>query len=183
MLYKVGVMRFFNISSHKLKSVLLYKMLIFKLLLLLLLSVDYSFAYSSNSNNKCESFKIGSEEVCLEIPKNREEKRLGLMFREKLLDNHGMLFSWDKSRKYCMWMKNTLIPLGVAFIDKNFKIKQIKQMRPKSLKSHCADTPVMYVVEMNKGWFKKNNIKLGDKLGYKLGGKLGGKLEYKFGYK
>ena len=162
MLYKVGVMRFFNISSHKLKSVLLYKMLIFKLLLLL--SVDYSFAYSSNSNNKCESFKIGSEEVCLEIPKNRGKKRLGLMFREKLLDKHGMLFSWEKSRKYCMWMKNTLIPLDVAFIDKNFKIKQIKQMRPKSLKSHCASTPVMYVVEMNQGWFKRNNVKVGDEL-------------------
>ncbi len=86
------------------------------------------------------------------------------MFREKLLDKHGMLFSWEKSRKYCMWMKNTLIPLDVAFIDKNFKIKQIKQMRPKSLKSHCADTPVMYVVEMNQGWFKRNNVKVGDEL-------------------
>ena len=70
-----------------------------------------------------------------------------------------MLFSWEKSRKYCMWMKNTLIPLDVAFIDKSFKIKQISQMLPKSLKSYCANVPVKYVVEMNKGWFK-NNVKV-----------------------
>lgn len=163
MLYKVGVMRCFNILSDKLKSVLLYKKLI-----LLLLSIDYSFAYSSNSSNKCESFKLGSKEVCLEVPKNKKEKRQGLMFREKLLDNHGMLFTWEKSRKYCMWMKNTFIPLDVAFIDKNLNIKQIKQMLPKSLKSHCADTSVKYVVEMNKGWFKKNKVKVGDKFNLKV---------------
>ncbi len=166
MLYTVGVMRCFNMLSHKLKSALLLKALIC-ILLSILLIFNYYVAFGSNSNNKCKIFKIGSEEVCLEIPQNREEKRLGLMFREKLLDNHGMLFSWDKSRKYCMWMKNTLIPLDVAFIDKNFKIKQIKQMIPKLLKSHCASTPVMYVVEMNQGWFKKNNVKVGDELKFK----------------
>ena len=130
----------------------------------LIFIITCQFSFGLSLNKSCKKFMLGNKAVCLEIPKNTQEKKTGLMHREKLLDNNGMLFSWEKSSKYCMWMKNTLIPLDVAFIDKSFKIKKISQMFPKSLKSYCANVPVKYIVEMNKGWFKKNNVKVGDKL-------------------
>ncbi|HEV7856227.1 MAG TPA: DUF192 domain-containing protein, partial [Herminiimonas sp.] len=64
----------------------------------------------------------------------------------------------------CMWMKNTLIPLSVAFIDGDGKIVNIEDMQPQTLNSHCSKKPVPYALEMNIGWFKQKNIKAGSKI-------------------
>jgi hypothetical protein len=88
----------------------------------------------------------------------------GLMYRESLAPNAGMLFVFDDASHQCMWMKNTLIPLSVAFIDGSGAIVNIADMRPHDESSHCARQPVRFALEMEQGWFAKRGIKPGAKL-------------------
>ncbi len=88
----------------------------------------------------------------------------GLMHRKSLAPNAGMLFVFDDSGIHCMWMKNTLIPLSVAFIDEAGAIVNIADMQPHDERSHCAVRPARYALEMERGWFAKRGIKPGAKL-------------------
>ena len=94
-------------------------------------------------------------------PATRER---GLMFREKLGVNQGMLFIFDAPGTQCMWMRNTLIPLSVAFIANDGTIANIEDMEPKTENSHCAVKPVIYALEMERGWFAKRGLKAGTKI-------------------
>jgi uncharacterized protein len=89
----------------------------------------------------------------------------GLMHRRTLGQNAGMLFIFDEHAVHCMWMKNTLIPLSVAFIDDRGTIINIEDMEPHSETSHCAAQPVKYALEMSRGWFASRGIKPGARLG------------------
>jgi uncharacterized membrane protein (UPF0127 family) len=89
----------------------------------------------------------------------------GLMHRKSMAANAGMLFIFDDHAVHCMWMKNTLIPLSVAFIDERGAIVNIADMEPHSEASHCASQPVRYALEMNRGWFAARGIKPGARLG------------------
>jgi hypothetical protein len=88
----------------------------------------------------------------------------GLMFREKLGQNAGMLFRFDEAETQCMWMKNTLIPLSVAFMDDAGTIVTILEMKPHDETSRCSNRPARYALEMNGGWFGERGIKPGMKL-------------------
>jgi uncharacterized membrane protein (UPF0127 family) len=88
----------------------------------------------------------------------------GLMHRKSLGQNAGMLFDFKRAEIHCMWMKNTLIPLSVAFVDESGAIINIADMQPHSEDSHCAARPARYALEMNRGWFAKRGIKPGMKL-------------------
>lgn len=79
--------------------------------------------------------------------------------------NEGMVFVFDRDAPVCMWMKDTFIPLSVAFIDADSRIVNIEEMEPQKLDAHCAKKPVAYALEMNKGWFKQKNIKPGMQIG------------------
>lgn len=96
-----------------------------------------------------------------EVADNEPEREQGLMFREKMAGNEGMIFDFEAPAGVCMWMKNTLIPLSVAFIDSSGKIVNIEDMQPQTTNSHCAKKPVRYALEMNQGWFRQKNIKPG----------------------
>jgi uncharacterized membrane protein (UPF0127 family) len=89
----------------------------------------------------------------------------GLMYRASMPQNAGMLFIFDESTQHCMWMKNTLIPLSVAFIDETGKIVNVEDMQPQTEDSHCASRPARYALEMNLGWFKARGIKPGTRIG------------------
>jgi uncharacterized membrane protein (UPF0127 family) len=89
----------------------------------------------------------------------------GLMLREKMAPNEGMLFVFPDREKQCMWMKNTLLPLSVAFIDESGVILNVEDMQPQTEDSHCSAKPARYALEMNLGWFKSKNIKPGAKIG------------------
>jgi uncharacterized membrane protein (UPF0127 family) len=89
----------------------------------------------------------------------------GLMHRKSLAPNAGMLFVFDQPAVQCMWMKNTYIPLSVAFLDEKGEIINIADMQPHSEQSHCADRPALYALEMNRGWFAQRGIKPGARLG------------------
>ena len=89
----------------------------------------------------------------------------GLMYRKQMPSNAGMLFIFDEPGSQCMWMKNTLIPLSVAFLDASGAIINIEDMAPQTLDSHCASRPARYALEMNRGWFAARGIKPGTRLG------------------
>lgn len=99
-----------------------------------------------------------------EVAQTEAQRQQGLMFREQMHDNEGMVFLFDQPAGICMWMKNTLIPLSVAFLDNQGTIINIEEMKPKTLNSHCATKPATYALEMNTGWFKQRNIKPGMKI-------------------
>jgi len=88
----------------------------------------------------------------------------GLMYRKSMPQGSGMVFVFDETALHCMWMKNTLIPLSVAFIDASGAIINIADMQPQTEASHCASRPARFALEMNKGWFAERGIKPGAKL-------------------
>lgn len=104
---------------------------------------------------------IGIHVIRAEIAANQAQREQGLMFREKMGMNEGMVFVFSTPTGACMWMKNTLIPLSAAFIDEEGRIVNIEDMQPHSTESHCAKKSVKYVLEMNQGWFRHKNIKPG----------------------
>lgn len=93
-----------------------------------------------------------------------QEREKGLMERSNLPENSGMMFVFEEPKTYCFWMKNTLIPLSIGFIDAQGRLVQIAHMQPKSLQHHCAKQPVLYALEVNQGWFERNNVKLQTKV-------------------
>lgn len=103
----------------------------------------------------------GMHLIKAEVAANDPQRQQGLMFREKMEGNNGMVFVFDQANTQCMWMKNTLLPLSVAFIDDQGKIVNIEDMQPQTLESHCSKKPVRFALEMNLGWFKQKNIKPG----------------------
>lgn len=85
----------------------------------------------------------------------------GLMFRKSLGPNEGMLFVFDETATHCMWMKNTFVPLSVAFLDAEARVINIADMTPQSEESHCAAEPARYALEMQQGWFAARGIRPG----------------------
>lgn len=99
-----------------------------------------------------------------EVAASEADRQQGLMMRTKMGSNEGMVFDFGAPAGVCMWMKNTLLPLSVAFIDGEGKIVNIEDMQPETTDSHCAKKVVRYALEMNQGWFKQKNIKPGSKI-------------------
>jgi uncharacterized membrane protein (UPF0127 family) len=86
------------------------------------------------------------------------------MFRKSLGANSGMLFVFPDVAPHCMWMKNTLVPLSVAFMDEQGTIVSIHDMKPHDETSHCAAKPARFALEMNQGWFAQKGIKAGARI-------------------
>ena len=107
---------------------------------------------------------LKNREVWVEVPKTPQERAQGLMGRRHLGENEGMLFIFETEDYHSFWMKNTLIPLSIAFIDGEGKIVRIVDMEPLSLESHPPPRPILYALEMKKGWFSTNGIQVGDVL-------------------
>ena len=103
----------------------------------------------------------GMHVIRAEVADNNSSRARGLMRRTALPPNGGMLFVFDEDAIHCMWMKNTLIPLSVAFIDARGAIINIADMQPHSEQSHCAARPARYALEMTRGWFEQRGIRAG----------------------
>jgi uncharacterized protein len=106
----------------------------------------------------------GMYNLKVEVARTPREHEIGLMFRESMPAHEGMLFIFAQAGVQCFWMKNTLLPLSVAFIAEDGTIVNTDEMKPKTLDSHCSTKPVRFVLEMNKGWFAKHGFKSGSKL-------------------
>jgi uncharacterized membrane protein (UPF0127 family) len=101
----------------------------------------------------------------VEIANNPIKRECGLMNRKSMGKNNGMLFKFPYSHQLSFWMKNTYIPLNIAYIDDNGKILQIEEMTPLSTRAIVSNNEVRYALEVNKGWFKENKVKVGDYVG------------------
>lgn len=108
--------------------------------------------------------KVAGHALRVEVAATIEQRMKGLMFREKLGADEGMLFVFDEPGYHAMWMKNTPLPLSVAFVDGAGAILNILDMEPHTLDQHAAAGPAVYAIETNKGWFAKRRIKAGDKV-------------------
>ncbi len=111
--------------------------------------------------------RLGGKEITLLVAETDDQRAQGLKGVSKLGENEGMIFSYGSPvEKACMWMKDTKIPVDVAFIDGTGKIINIEaNMKPLSKDNHCnTGGPVWYAIEMNAGWFAKNGVKPGDSL-------------------
>ena len=100
----------------------------------------------------------------MEIANNYSKRKKGLMYRDNIEKDFGMLFVWDEEEIQCMWMKNTSIPLSVAFIKKEGEILDIFDLYPFSTLSVCSTDKVKYALEVNRGWFEEKAINRGDTL-------------------
>ncbi|WP_313551465.1 DUF192 domain-containing protein [Pseudomonas sp.] len=108
--------------------------------------------------------KVGGHAVTVEVADTAEKRQQGLMQRTHLPDTQGMLFVFDQPRKACFWMRDTPLPLSVAFVDERGRILEIQDMEPLSETVHCASAKVERALEMNQGWFERHAIKAGDRI-------------------
>jgi uncharacterized membrane protein (UPF0127 family) len=106
----------------------------------------------------------GMHRIEAEVASNSGDRATGLMHRPSMPAQRGMLFVFPEAGVQCFWMKNTLIPLSIAFIDDNGRIVQIADMQPQSLDNHCSNRPVRFALEMNAGWFRSRGLAVGAKI-------------------
>ena len=111
------------------------------------------------------ALNAGIHRIEAEIAADQPTRMQGLMQRKHLPVNHGMLFVFPVADRHCMWMRNTLIPLSVAFLDAEGKILNIENMQPQTEKNHCASAPARFALEMNSGWFASKGIRAGQRIG------------------
>ncbi|NBX04550.1 MAG: DUF192 domain-containing protein [Betaproteobacteria bacterium] len=107
---------------------------------------------------------IGMYRIDAQVATTSAEHATGLMFRTEMPQHEGMLFVFEQPTQQCFWMKNTLIPLAVAFVADDGTLVNLDEMKAQTLNAHCSEKPVRYVLEMNASWFSKKGLKAGDKL-------------------
>jgi len=123
-------------------------------------------AFAQNAPQSLPKIRLnaGIHNIEAQLAQTAEQREIGLMFRTSMPANEGMLFTFERPAQQCFWMKNTLIPLDIAFVDDTGTIVNVDRMKPQTLDGHCSEKPVRYVLEMNDGWFAKRGIKAGSKL-------------------
>ena len=107
---------------------------------------------------------INGHALTAEVAKTSEQQMTGLMYRFSLKPDHGMVFVFDRSEQRAFWMKNTYIPLSIAFVAADGRIVNIDDMAPRDETSHPSAGPAMYAIEMRKGWFAERGIRAGDRV-------------------
>tara|TARA_B100000497_G_scaffold25254_1_gene29753 strand:- start:1645 stop:2073 length:429 start_codon:yes stop_codon:yes gene_type:complete len=111
-------------------------------------------------------FKSVSKSLDVEVANSDTKRQQGLMYRKDLAKDRGMLFLWPQSNTKCMWMKNTSLPLSVAYLSSDGVIQEIYNMIPFSEDSVCSANSTRIALEVNAGWFEENGIAVGDKLDF-----------------
>ena len=104
----------------------------------------------------------GMYRIEAEVAHTAQARQVGLMTRKSMAPQHGMVFVFEQDATHCMWMKNTFLPLSVAFVDAQGKVINIEDMQPQTEDNHCAAAPARFALEMNLGWFSARGIKAGD---------------------
>ncbi len=117
-----------------------------------------------------KQIQLGSKTLVVEIAETDEQHQRGLMYRDKLSNDEGMLFIFKEEAPRFFWMKNTLIDLSIGYFDKNGDLIDIQEMKSgkgipdSALPSYPSAKPAKFALEMRKGWFAENKIKIGSKL-------------------
>jgi uncharacterized membrane protein (UPF0127 family) len=134
-----------------------------KLLLAGLLLFCVLFAHAQSMS--VMELTAGFHRIEAEVASTPPTRAQGLMHRREMPQQHGMLFVFTQDAPHCMWMRNTLIPLSVAFLDESGRILNVEEMQPQTEANHCAARPARYALEMNSGWFAQRGLKRGDQIG------------------
>lgn len=106
----------------------------------------------------------GIHRIEAEVAATQENRMRGLMQRQSMASHHGMLFVFPQKAQHCMWMRNTLLPLSVAFLDDEGRILNVEDMQPQTDDNHCAAGPARYALEMNLGWFRQRGLVSGARI-------------------
>lgn len=106
----------------------------------------------------------GMHVIQAELAQTPTQQMIGMMHRRTMGPNEGMLFIYDEAHRLCFWMRNTVLPLTIAFIGDDGRIVHLADMKPLDESSHCTTEPVRFALEMNQGWFAKRGLKKGDRL-------------------
>jgi len=155
-----------NINKENIKKILpSKKYLLISLTIALLVLVIY---YKNEKPSIENTVTINGETVSVKIADTKTEQAKGLMFKKNLDENEGMLFVFDSERRHSFWMKNTLIPLDMIWVNSNKEVVHIEHSAPPCKESPCptysSDQPAQYVLELNGGWSIRHNLNLGDTL-------------------
>lgn len=103
----------------------------------------------------------GMHRIEAEVAATSASRQTGMMHRTSMATQRGMLFVFPEVARHCMWMRNTLLPLSVAFLDEKGRIINVEEMQPQTDDNHCATKPARYALEMNPGWFKSRGLGAG----------------------
>jgi uncharacterized membrane protein (UPF0127 family) len=135
------------------------------LFVFLLSFISLSAAYGqTNPPLPIKRLNAGMHVIQAEVASTPETRSTGLMHRKTLAPNHGMLFVFDQANVQCFWMRNTFIPLSIAFLLDDGTIVNIADMKPQSDDSHCSSKPVRLALEMEQGWFATRAMTPGKKI-------------------
>ena len=127
-----------------------------------LLAATLSLAAPAQATLPLAELGAGMYRIEAEVAHTPPARQLGLMNRVAMPAQRGMVFVFPAVAVHCKWMKNTLLPLAVAFLDEQGRILNIAEMKPQSEDNHCAAAPARYALEMNAGWFASRGVKAGD---------------------
>lgn len=131
-----------------------------------LLATGFAVNAQTGPQPKLPTVKLtaGMHVIQAEVAQTAEQQMVGMMFRRDMGANEGMLFVNDSASQRCFWMRNTYLPLTIAFIADDGTIVNLADMEPRSEKSHCSAQPVRFALEMRQGWFAKRGLAAGFKL-------------------
>ncbi|MDR3337235.1 MAG: DUF192 domain-containing protein [Treponema sp.] len=142
--------------------------------LFLFLIASASLSCGAQGNGRIKKFETreftiereggGNVTIMAEIAGSAPERAQGLMYRKSLADGKGMIFVFERDETLSFWMKNTLIPLSIAFISHQGKILEIRDMKPGDLNTLRSSRSARYALEVPQGWFERAGIKAGDSL-------------------
>ena len=136
-----------------------------RIALLALVAAGAALAQEPQTDLPRVKLSAGMHIIDAQVASTPDQRMTGLMHRKEMPQQEGMLFVFEVPSQQCFWMKNTLLPLSVAFVADDGAIVNIEDMAPQTVDSHCSHKPVRYVLEMNKGWFARRGIKPGARLG------------------
>lgn len=114
------------------------------------------------------AIEANGHRILAEVADTAAERDRGLMFRTALPADQGMLFVYPDDARHCMWMRNTHVPLSVAFLDAQRRVINTDEMAPRTEVSHCAAGPARYVLEMPAGWFAAHGVGPGARLEFQV---------------
>lgn len=114
------------------------------------------------------TLRMGSAIMQAEVADTYEKRNQGLMFRSFLPSDAGMLFVFAQSDQRCFWMKNTQIPLSLAFISEQGRVQEILDMKPHDTTIHCSKAPAKFAIEAHRGWFQRQGVHTGHAIEYQI---------------
>ena len=132
------------------------------------LAITAACAQDQPQNLAATTLKVGMHSIRAQLAITPLQRQIGLMHRREMPTHEGMLFVFDEPSPQCFWMRNTLIPLSIAFLADDGTVVNIADMKPQSDDSHCSAKPVRYALEMNQGWFAKRGVKSGTRISGEL---------------